>query len=116
VSAPTVSSADLFRAPIAMIDRGLSVIVVAAPAGLGGSSLEPVVDRLCELGALTLITGEAHGVAGGTMDLPLDDPVTEALSPVLTILPLQLLAGHLARERRIDRDHPRRSPRQTNPA
>jgi hypothetical protein len=64
-----------------------------------------VVDPgLCGLGAETLM---ARGVAGGTMDLRLDDLRTELLSPVstvLTILLLQLLAWHVVRERRIDPD------------
>jgi glutamine---fructose-6-phosphate transaminase (isomerizing) len=87
-------------------------MIVVAPEGLGGRALDPVVDRLCELGAKTLIIGEARGVAGGTMDLPLDDLGTELPSPVSPVLNmlLQLLAWHLVRQRRIDPDQPRTIP------
>ena len=84
-------------------------MIVLAPAGLGRRALDPV-HRFCELGAETLIIGKARAVAGGTMGLSLDDLGTELPSPVLTILPLQLLAWHLARERQIDRDQPRTIP------
>jgi hypothetical protein len=69
-----------------------------------------VVDPgLCGLGAETLM---ARGVAGGTMDLPLDDLGTELPSPVSPVLNmlLQLLAWHLVRQRRIDPDQPRTIP------
>ncbi len=106
VVAHAFSSADLLHGPMAMIDRGFPVIAIA-PGGLAEQALDPVIDRLCDLGAETLIVGEPGAAARGTLGLPLADIGPEVVSPILTILPLQLLAWYLARERRIDPDQPR---------
>ncbi len=106
VVAHAFSSADLLHGPMAMIDRGFPVIVVA-PGGSAEAALDAVIDRLCDLGAETLIVGEPRAAERGTIGLPLPNLGPEVVSPILTILPLQLLSWHLARERRIDPDQPR---------
>jgi glucosamine--fructose-6-phosphate aminotransferase (isomerizing) len=100
------SGADLLHGPMAMIDRGFPVIAVA-PAGAGSEALRPVLERLQELGADTLLVGEPELASFATVCLPLAEPCPEVLSPLLAILPLQQLAWHLARERGQDPDSPR---------
>jgi glucosamine--fructose-6-phosphate aminotransferase (isomerizing) len=100
------SAADLLHGPMAMIDRGFPVVAVAA-RGPGGDAVLPVLERLRELGADTLVLGRPQAIALGTVGLPLPDLESEVLSPLLSILPLQLFAWHLARERKSDPDQPR---------
>jgi len=100
------SGADLLHGPTAMIDRGFPVIAIAPP-GPGSAALRPVLDRLRELEADTLVIGDPELARLGTVGLPLDDVGPEVVSPILAILPVQLLAWHLARERGVDPDQPR---------
>ena len=100
------SGADLLHGPVAMIDRGFPVIAVV-PEGEGGAALRPVLERLGERGADTLVIGDPAAVPLGTLGLALAGLGPEPLTPILTILPLQQLAWHLARERGGDPDQPR---------
>jgi glucosamine--fructose-6-phosphate aminotransferase (isomerizing) len=100
------SGADLLHGPMAMINRGFPVIAVAA-AGPGGEAMQPVLSRLAELGADTLVVGDSELCVGATVGFPLPDLAAEILSPILAILPLQLLAFFLARQRGNDPDQPR---------
>jgi glucosamine--fructose-6-phosphate aminotransferase (isomerizing) len=100
------SGADLLHGPMAMIDRGFPVIAVA-PNGPGGEALRPVLSRLAELGADTLVIGDPDLAREATMAFPLPESGPEILSPLVAILPLQLLAFYLARQRGNDPDQPR---------
>lgn len=100
------SGADLLHGPMAMIDRGFPVIAVA-PGGAGSGALRPVLERLRELGADTLVIGDRSLAPLSTVCLPLTVHLPEVLTPMLAILPLQQLAWCLARERGLDPDRPR---------
>ena len=100
------SGADLLHGPMAMIDRGFPVVAIA-PEGQGATALRPVLERLQELAADTLLIGDPALVPLGRVALPLRDLGPEALTPILAILPIQQLAWHLARERGSDPDQPR---------
>jgi glucosamine--fructose-6-phosphate aminotransferase (isomerizing) len=69
--------------------------------------LHPVLERLKELDADTLVVGDEAAVRLGTVGLSLPETGPEILSPILMILPMQLLALHLARQRGEDPDQPR---------
>lgn len=98
------SAADLLHGPLAIIHRGFPVLAIV-PEGAGGDALAPVLERLTGLGADLLVIGSAP--FGNAAHLPLPDLGPETLSPLLTILPLQQLAWHLARSRGEDPDAPR---------
>jgi glucosamine--fructose-6-phosphate aminotransferase (isomerizing) len=100
------SGADLLHGPMAIIDRGFPVIAIV-PSGAGGAALRPVLERLREQEADTLIVGDPDAARLGTVGLPLPETVPEPLSPLLTILPLQQFAWCLARQRGGDPDQPR---------
>lgn len=100
------SGADLLHGPVAMIDRGFPVIAIV-PEGAGGAALRPVLERLRERGADTLVIGDPAAVPLGTIGLALEGLGPELLTPILAILPIQHLAWHLARERGGDPDRPR---------
>ncbi|HEX6509113.1 MAG TPA: SIS domain-containing protein, partial [Chloroflexota bacterium] len=100
------SGADLLHGPMAMIDRGFPVIAIVPP-GAGSAALQPVLQRLGEIGADTLVVGDEAATRLGTMGLALPDLGPEALSPILAILPMQQFAFFLARGRGLDPDQPR---------
>jgi glucosamine--fructose-6-phosphate aminotransferase (isomerizing) len=100
------SGADLLHGPMAVIDRGFPVIAIA-PTGPGAEALRPVLERLGELGADTLVVGGPEAISLGTLGFRLPDAVPEILSPMVSIIPLQLLAWQLALERGGDPDQPR---------
>jgi glucosamine--fructose-6-phosphate aminotransferase (isomerizing) len=100
VSAQAFSGADLLHGPLAMIDRSVPVIAVTTP-GRSGAAMEPVLDRLAEVGAEVLPVGPAHGLPVSAAGLP------EHVIPIVEIMPLQLLAWQLAVERGLDPDAPR---------
>jgi len=100
------SGADLLHGPMAMIERGFPVIAIV-PEAPGGTALAPVVDRLQQVGADILVVGAPDVAARARVGLPLPRLGPEVLTPILTIMPLQQLAWHLARERGGDPDQPR---------
>jgi glucosamine--fructose-6-phosphate aminotransferase (isomerizing) len=100
------SSADLLHGPMAMVDRGFPVIM-AVPDGRVTDSLGSVLETLSSRGADTLVVGAPATAARGTVCFPIPDLGPEILSPMLLVLPLQLLAFHLARNRGVDPDQPR---------
>jgi glucosamine--fructose-6-phosphate aminotransferase (isomerizing) len=104
--ADAFSAADLLHGPMAMIDRGFPVIAVV-PGGEASAALRPVLEQLEKLRADVLVIGQSDAARSGTIPLELPALGAEVLSPLLTILPLQQFAWHLARERGVDPDQPR---------
>jgi glutamine---fructose-6-phosphate transaminase (isomerizing) len=100
------SGADLLHGPMAMIDRGFPVLAIAPP-GYGSEALRPVLERLKELSADTLLIGDPNLARLGTIALQLPDLGPEVTSPILAIMPMQQLALHIATQRGIDPDEPR---------
>jgi len=102
ISAQAFSGADLLHGPMAMLERDSAVVAVAAD-GVGGAAIQPVLDRLTELGTnLTVVGSAAHQAV-----LQLPEGIPERLSPLLEIIPLQMLARELALARGLDPDAPR---------
>lgn len=106
LSAQAFSGADLLHGPLAMIDSQVPVIAVVA-AGRGGVATAGVLPRLREAGADVCTIGTVEAVAASATGVVLPGGVPEELSPLLEILPVQLLARHLAIARGGDPDSPR---------
>lgn len=105
--AEALSSADLLHGPIAVVGRGFPVLVVAPP-GRVARHLADVVRRLRARLARTIVLSSAPRLLRmGTRAIPLPAVDEEALTPHVYILPLQLLAYHVARRRGLDPDRPR---------
>ena len=80
------------------------------------SHVQPVLDRLIELGTNLAVVGPAVPTAGSAGSepasasvarLPLPAGLPEELSPLAEIIPLQMLARELAVVRGLDPDAPR---------
>jgi glucosamine--fructose-6-phosphate aminotransferase (isomerizing) len=94
------SAADLMHGPIAAIAPGWPVIAIAPP-GPAFASMQVVIEGLAARGARVLVIGEADTAA-----LRLVPGVPEWLSPLVTVIPGQLVALRLAELRGADVDHP----------
>lgn len=105
--AEPLSTADLLHGPIAVVERGFPVVLIAAP-GRAFRHLAQIASRLKRRHAHTVVVSHDAGLLRGATD-PLAVPVDvdEVLSPHIYVLPLQLLAYHLSRSRGLDPDHPR---------
>jgi glucosamine--fructose-6-phosphate aminotransferase (isomerizing) len=108
VHAEGFSAGEMKHGPLALIDQDMPVIAVATQSELFEKTLSNIEEaRARGAKVLALCTqGERRlqGKAAWTLELP---AVAEALSPVLNIVPLQLLAYHAAVRRGCDVDQPR---------
>jgi glucosamine--fructose-6-phosphate aminotransferase (isomerizing) len=101
------SSADFLHGPLALIENGFPVIVIA-PTGVMLPEIRDFLQVLHQREAEpVVISDDADTLALGRIALPLHATLPEWLSPVTAIVPGQLLAMHLAYTRDYDPDHPR---------
>jgi glucosamine--fructose-6-phosphate aminotransferase (isomerizing) len=99
---------EMKHGPIALLDAKVPVVAIAMP----GSVYEKVLSNAQEAKArdarLIGVTPMNDPEAAETFDDLLPVPaVEELLSPILTVIPLQLLAYHIAARRGLDVDQPR---------
>jgi len=100
------SPADLMHGPIAAIQPGWPVVLVA-PSGPARPSVEDVVLPLRERGARLVAISDVGAVLRRAQTrLPLVPHVPEWLSPLTAVIPGQLTALRLARLRGLDIDAP----------
>ena len=107
VLADPYSAADFQHGPIALVHAHSAVLIVA-PAGHGAADLPTLAPRLAEYGADLLILSDdadLRALARRAIRLPSGPP--EWLMPIVSIVPAQLLAMHLALARGADPEAPR---------
>ena len=101
------STADFAHGPVAMVELGFPVLVIAAGKTLQAETTE-IRTSLLRRGALLVTLGDEHNPPlDGEHYIPLADGLPEWLEPIAAILPGQLLAFHLAYARGLDPDRPR---------
>jgi glucosamine--fructose-6-phosphate aminotransferase (isomerizing) len=101
------SPADLLHGPVAMIDRGFPVVLVA-PSGRVLADLGALAEGLVARGAeIIAITDDAALAKRARVALPLPAGMEEWVSPIAAVVPGQLFAVALARTRGLDPDQPR---------
>jgi glucosamine--fructose-6-phosphate aminotransferase (isomerizing) len=101
-------AAEMKHGPIALIDEEMPVVVIATKHG----NYEKVVSNIEEVkarsGKIIAIVTEGDTEVRAIADYVLEVPETEdALSPLLTSIPLQLLSYHIAVMRGCNVDQPR---------
>jgi glutamine---fructose-6-phosphate transaminase (isomerizing) len=100
------SAADLMHGPVAAISPGWPVIAVA-PTGPALSSVEESMHDVGARGArLIVIADDERVLRRGEVRLALEPGVPEWLSPLLAVVPGQLVALRLSQLRGIDVDRP----------
>ena len=101
------SVADLLHGPVAMIDPGFPVVLVA-PSGKTMIDVPSFLSLLEQRGAELLAISDVPSVlarAASRIELPAGVP--EWLSPIVAVVPGQLFAGALALRTGQNPDHPR---------
>jgi len=107
VLAEPYSSADFLHGPLALVEHGFPVIVVA-PSGAVAEELVNFMGQLRERDAeFVVISDRQDALAMAHTPLPLPASVPEWLSPILAVVPGQLFALYLTIAKGFDPDHPR---------
>ncbi|MEO1744802.1 MAG: SIS domain-containing protein, partial [Cyanobacteria bacterium J06629_9] len=99
---------EMKHGPIALLDAKVPVVAIAMP----GTVYEKVLSNAQEakardaqlIGVVPMNDPEAEDLFDAMLPVP---AVDELLSPVLTVIPLQLLSYHIAERRGLDVDQPR---------
>ncbi|HZP72134.1 MAG TPA: SIS domain-containing protein [Gaiellaceae bacterium] len=100
------SAADLMHGPVAAIAPGWPVVAVA-PSGPALGEMRAAIEAVSARGArVVAITDDATAAEAAASVLPLVPGVPEWLSPLVAVVPGQLLALQLARARGVDLDRP----------
>jgi len=101
-------AAEMKHGPIALIDENMPVVCVAPTDHVYHKVVSNMQEVRARGGRIVAITSEGNGGLGRLVDHELRVPVCPPLlSPVLTVVPLQLLAYHIAVLRGCDVDRPR---------
>ncbi len=107
VLAEPYSVADLLHGPVAMIEYGFPVVLVA-PSGRATDDVGSLIELLNDRGARTVALSDRDDVlARVTAGIRLPAGVPEWLSPIVSIVPGQMWARALAMAKGIDSDRPR---------
>ena len=101
-------AAEMKHGPIALISQEMPVVVVAPHCG----TYEKVVSNIQEIkarkGRVIAVVTEGDELVSKIADYCIEVPATEeCLTPLLTVIPLQLLAYHIAVVKGCDVDQPR---------
>ncbi|WP_414530686.1 glutamine--fructose-6-phosphate transaminase (isomerizing) [Nodularia chucula] len=99
---------EMKHGPIALLDAKVPVVAIAVPGNVYEKVLSNAQEAKARDSRLIGVTPSNDGEAAEIFNdlLPVSD-VDELLSPLLTVIPLQLLAYHIAARRGLDVDQPR---------
>ncbi len=101
-------AAEMKHGPIALIDSDMPVVVIATHNAMYEKVLSNIQEVKARKGKLIAIVTEGDETISRIADEVLEVPDTiECLEPLLTIIPLQLLAYHIAVCKGKDVDQPR---------
>ncbi|HUF37766.1 MAG TPA: glutamine--fructose-6-phosphate transaminase (isomerizing) [Anaerolineales bacterium] len=99
---------EMKHGPIALIDRDMPVIVIATRDPWYEKMISQVEQARARGAPVVVVATEGDDLIAGLADHVLWVPETPwMLSPVVNVIPLQLLAYHIAFERGLDVDQPR---------
>ena len=99
---------EMKHGPIALLDAKVPVVAIAMPGTVYEKVLSNAQEAKARDARLIGVTPMNEQEAAETFDDLLPVPaVEELLSPILTVIPLQLLAYHIAARRGLDVDQPR---------
>ena len=101
-------AAEMKHGPIALIDDEMPVVFVAPHDEVYAKVVSNMQEVKARGGRIVAITTEGNGDLGKLVRHQLRVPPTvPLLSPIITVIPLQLLAYHIAVLRGCDVDRPR---------
>ena len=101
-------AAEMKHGPIALIDEEMPVVVIATHNGMYDKILSNIQEIKARKGRVIAIVSEGDEVISKLADICIELPqTTECLDPLITTIPLQLLAYHIAVCKGKDVDQPR---------
>jgi len=101
-------AAEMKHGPIALIDAEMPVVVIATHNGLYEKVLSNIQEIKARKGKVIAIVSKGDKVVSQLADFCIELPETiECLDPLITTVPLQLLAYHIAVCKGMDVDQPR---------
>lgn len=101
-------AAEMKHGPIALIDAEMPVVVIATQNGMYEKILSNIQEIKARKGKVIAIVTEGDQVIGKLADDVIELPGTlECLEPLITTIPLQMLAYHIAVCKGKDVDQPR---------
>ncbi|MBR3658928.1 MAG: SIS domain-containing protein, partial [Bacteroidaceae bacterium] len=101
-------AAEMKHGPIALIDEEMPVVVIAPKRGHYDKILSNIQEVKARKGRVISIVTEGDKDVKGISDYSFEIPDTEeCLVPLLSVIPLQLLAYHIAIAKGRDVDQPR---------
>jgi glucosamine--fructose-6-phosphate aminotransferase (isomerizing) len=99
---------EMKHGPIALLDEEVPVVAIAMPGDVYEKVLSNAQEAKARDARLIGVTPMDEPEAAETFDYLLPVPeVEELLSPILSVIPLQLLSYHIAARRGLDVDQPR---------
>jgi glucosamine--fructose-6-phosphate aminotransferase (isomerizing) len=101
-------AAEMKHGPIALIDESMPVIVIAPKQGHYDKVVSNIQEIKSRNGKIIAVVTKGDVQVRGLADFVIEVPdTTDALSPLLTTIPLQLLSYHIAVLRDCNVDQPR---------
>ncbi|MBT8379752.1 MAG: glutamine--fructose-6-phosphate transaminase (isomerizing) [Ignavibacteria bacterium] len=101
-------AAEMKHGPIALIDENMPVVFIAPKDSTYGKVINNIQEVKARGGRIIAIADDADGEIDEIVDYTIKVPRTiEMLTPILTSIPLQLLAYHIAVKKGLNVDQPR---------
>jgi glutamine---fructose-6-phosphate transaminase (isomerizing) len=101
-------AAEMKHGPIALIDSEMPVVFIAPHDSVFDKVVSNIQEVKARGGRVICITSQDEPVLKGKIDFEIRVPKTiDMLFPILTVIPLQLLAYYVAVKRGLDVDQPR---------
>ncbi len=101
-------AAEMKHGPIALIDENMPVIVVATNKNLNEKIISNIQEVKARKGIVLAVVGEGDKDISRIADYTIEIPHTEdPFTPLLSVIPLQLLSYHIAVMRGCNVDQPR---------
>jgi glucosamine--fructose-6-phosphate aminotransferase (isomerizing) len=108
IHAEGLPAAEMKHGPIALIDENMPVVFVAPKDSVYDKVVSNIQEVRARSGRVIVISTRGNGDLSRVADHQLRVPATlPELTPLLTVIPLQLLSYHIARLRGCDVDRPR---------
>jgi glucosamine--fructose-6-phosphate aminotransferase (isomerizing) len=101
------SSADFLHGPVALVDRGFPVFIIA-PSGKMKEEIKSLTEKVQKRQAeVVMVSDHVDLLPLADHKIELPSGIPEWLSPISAILPTQMFAMYLAQTRGFDVDNPR---------
>ena len=107
IHAEGYAAGELKHGPIALIDTEMPVVVIATQSRLREKTLSSLQEVKARGAQLIVLATEGEGGLEGCEHVLRLPPMSEILSPIVNIVPLQMLAYHISDLRGCDVDQPR---------